>query len=291
VSETFSVLTDHTSFCEYQRKQEFDSHFTEAACVTCDDDKEWVDVFAPFQWANTENLLPSPSSTLQFLPSPYPGDSPSVKPVPKYGMLDFQSHQTSQSPLTQEDLNFSMSTSLSPTSLDSYKYRKEDDEWSSGETSDRWSDSSSVSVTGSETSQISAPSLHQNLNSISSSDSEQEISLKIHCFEDCCTSTTTNPSISHCASPPHVLRSITKLANEEVVESPTNIKQYYIFNGQENTKANKFAEIVLPTNSQNSSDSRKILSIKVRFNLCRDNIDVFFSYMSNVFLRSTAFWW
>jgi len=49
VSETFSVLTDHTSFCEYQRKQEFDSHFTEAACVTCDDDKEWVDVFAPFQ--------------------------------------------------------------------------------------------------------------------------------------------------------------------------------------------------------------------------------------------------
>ena len=187
------------------------------------------------------------------MPSPYPGDSPPLQPVPRYGLLDLQNRQTSQSPLTQ-DLDLSMSTSISSASQDSYKYQKNDDGWLSCETSDCWSDSSSaVSVTGSELSQISAPSLHQNVKN--SSLSEDDILLKIHCFKDCYTSATTDPGINQRASPPHVLRSIGKPADDKVVESPTNIKQYYIFNGQENTKANKFAEIVLPANSQNSVHS------------------------------------
>jgi len=208
-----------------------------------------VDVFVPFESANTEHLPSSPPSIVEFLPSPYPCDSPPLQPV-RNCLLDWQNHQTNQSPLTQEDFDLSMSTSTSSTSLHSYNYQNEDNEWLSGETSDRWSDSSSVTVSGSEISQISIPSLHQNLNS--SSSSETDISLKI---KDCFTSTTTNPSINHCASPPHVLRSIVKPADEEVVKSPTSIKQYFIFNGQENTKANKLAKVVLPTNSQNSVHS------------------------------------
>jgi len=102
-------------------------------------------------------MPPSPPRIVQFIPSFYPGYTPPLQPIPRYGLPDLQTQRTSPSPLTQEFVNHRRYASTSSPSPDNSSNSKngESDEWLSPHVDTYSSNSSLLFVTESELSQSS----------------------------------------------------------------------------------------------------------------------------------------
>ena len=213
------------------------------------EENNFEDCFNSFHLVSTEKLPPSPPTIVQFVSSSDSDDFPPLQPIPRYSIPDLQNHHTSQSTLSQEDFSLSVTSSLSSASLGSYNYQQDDDEWSSGESSDCSSNLSFISdVESAQKSDTS--SLDQRTNN--SSLPTHQTPSKPHAFNDCFQSqeVETVNNNRHVSSP-HIEANVNKFSAKKVFFKRSDSgKRNDLSNCQPSVDINQLGEIPYSANCQ-----------------------------------------
>jgi len=253
------------------------------------EEKDFDGCFNSFHSSSTEKLLPSPPIIVQFVSSCDSDDFPPLQPIPRYSIHDLQNHHTSQSTITQEDFILSMSSSLSSTSLDSYNYQQDDDDWLFGESIDRSTNltftSDAESAQNSDTS-----SLDQTTNNRFLPTSQPP--WKPHDFNDCFKSQEAEIVNKRNVFSPLIEASVNQFSTKEVFfKGSDSCKDNVLSKSQPSVDMNQFGKI-----SAKCQISDQIVGFmdhfynQGKFWFCIEFVYVYFlSHIANFILRRTIF--
>jgi len=239
--------------------------------------------------ANTEKLPSSPPTIVQLLSSSDSDDFPPLQPMPRCSIHDLENHHTSQSTLTQEDFSLSMSSSLSSASFDSCN-DQQDDDWLSGESSDRSSNLSFIS--DAESAQKSdTSSLDQRTNNRFLPTTPTL--WKHHDFNACFKSHEVETVNKRHALSPLIEANVNQFsANKVFFKGSDSFKGDILSNLQPSADVNQLGEIPYSTNFQISDHSvgfMEHLYNQGKIWFCIEFVYVFLSYIANFMLWSTVF--
>jgi len=218
------------------------------------EENNFEDCFNSFHLVSTEKLPPSPPTIVQFVSSSDSDDFPPLQPILRCSIPDLQNHHTSQSTLSQEDFSLSVTSSLSSASLGRYNYQQDDDEWSSGESSDCSSNLSFISdVESAQKSDTSSLDQRTNNRSLLTNQTPSKPHVFNGCFQSQEVETVNN---NRHVSSPHIEANATQFSAKKVFfKNSDSYGDNFLSNCQPNVDVIQLGENILTTNCRISDQS------------------------------------